>query len=341
MTGNQRPNAGDRDYSQLRGDLDRRLCVAPMMDWTDRHCRYLLRLIAPHALLYTEMIVAAAIEHGDTARLLEFHEHEHPLALQVGGSDPRQLAVAARAGLRAGYDEINLNVGCPSGRVQAGKFGVCLMREPQLVADCVRAMRDAVDLPITVKTRIGVDDDDSFEFLLDFATAVTAGGCDALVVHARKAWLQGLSPKENRDVPPLDYGIVLRLRQNLGEIPIVVNGGIGDIGIFTERLREFDGVMVGRAAYQTPMVLAEMERVVYPGSGLVNREQVVEAYLPYVASQLARGVRLHNMTRHMLGLFQGYPGARHWRRHLSQASSCPDAGIEFVESALAHVTSAA
>jgi len=337
----QQGQAGDPVRRAMRGGPDHRLCIAPMMEWTDRHCRYLLRLIAPHALLYTEMIVAAAIEHGNADRLLEFHENEHPVALQVGGSDPTQLAYAALAGARAGYDEINLNVGCPSGRVQAGRFGVCLMREPGLVAACVAAMRNSVDLPVTIKTRIGVDNDDSFGFLLDFASTVADAGCDRLIVHARKAWLKGLSPKENRDVPPLDYDIVLRLRDHLPALPIVVNGGIDDATVFATRLKQFSGVMVGRAAYQRPMVLRELEQVLYPETQLGTRQQIVEAYLPYIESQLARGVRLHSMTRHMLGLFQSRPGARYWRRQLGQIASRPDAGIDVIKSTLADVATAA
>ncbi|MBT8138059.1 MAG: tRNA dihydrouridine(20/20a) synthase DusA [Gammaproteobacteria bacterium] len=318
-----------------RARLDRRLCVAPMMEWTDRHCRYLLRLIAPGALLYTEMVVAAAIEHGDVDRLLAFDPRERPLALQLGGSCPQQLAMAAAVGEKFGYDEINLNVGCPSGRVQAGRFGACLMREPQLVADCVTAMREAVSLPVTVKTRIGVDDDDSPEFLLQFAAAVTGAGCDALIVHARKALLEGLSPKENREVPPLNYPVVSWLQQQLDEaVPIIVNGGVRDAQQFGTMVQEFTGVMIGRAAYQSPMVLNKMQRMVDPVAAEITRQQVITAYLPYISAQLERGVRLHSMTRHMLGIYQGQPGARQWRRRLSQAAGSADASAAIVRAAM-------
>ncbi|MBT8130868.1 MAG: tRNA dihydrouridine(20/20a) synthase DusA [Gammaproteobacteria bacterium] len=333
--------AGEPASAALRRGPDHRLCVAPMMEWTDRHCRNLLRLIAPHALLYTEMIVAAAIEHGDAEHLLRFDNDEHPVALQIGGSDPRQLALAAQAGAKMGYDEINLNVGCPSGRVQAGRFGVCLMREPALVADCVAAMRDAVNIPVTVKTRIGVDNDDSFDFLLDFVSTVAAAGCDAFVIHARKAWLKGLSPRENREVPPLDYAMVRRLKRQFPSLPLIVNGGIDDVAVLDELCSDFDGVMIGRAAYQSPMVLAEMERRLFPATPVMSRSDVVEAYLPYMQRQLEQGERLHSMTRHMLGLFQSRPGARHWRRQLSQVNSRPDADINLLKSLLADMANAA
>lgn len=300
----------------------RRLCVAPMMAWTDRHCRYLHRLAAPHALLFTEMVTSGALRHGPVERLLRFHPDEHPVALQLGGSDPAELADAAAAGAEAGFDEINLNVGCPSPRVRQGRFGACLMREPALVADCVRRMAAAARVPTTVKCRLGVDGDDSEAFLERFVGEVAAAGCGTFYVHARKALLNGLSPAENRTVPPLDYERVYRLKARHPELEIVINGGIARVDELTGHLAAVDGVMIGRAAYQQPMTLAAMDRHVF-GAGAVDAPadpmEVLVGYRSYIARELDAGTRLADMTRHCLGLFAGRPGARRFRRLLSDA----------------------
>nr|WP_281397152.1 tRNA dihydrouridine(20/20a) synthase DusA [Kaustia mangrovi] len=311
------------------------LSVAPMMDWTDRHDRFFLRLISRHALLYTEMVTAQAVVRGDRRRLLGFHGQEHPVALQLGGSEPALLAEAARIGAGFGYDEINLNVGCPSDRVQSGRFGACLMAEPALVADCVAAMRAAVAVPVTVKCRIGIDDQDAEEALSRFVDEVAAAGCRRFVVHARKAWLRGLSPKENREVPPLDYGRVYRLKAARPDLDIVLNGGIQTLDEAEGHLARVDGVMLGRAAYHTPYVLAEADRRLFdPAAPVPTREEIVERFLPYVEAELACGVPLKAMTRHILGLFHGVPGARGWRRHLSENAHRPGAGVEVIRDAL-------
>jgi tRNA-dihydrouridine synthase A len=317
---------------------DIRFCVAPMMDWTDRHCRYLHRLMTRRARLYTEMLTAGAVIHGDRGRLLGFDAFEHPLALQLGGSEPQHLAAAACIGQRFGYDEINLNVGCPSDRVQNGAFGACLMLRPSLVADCVLAMKDAVSVPVTVKCRIGVDDQDPETALFEFAEGVLRAGADALIVHARKAWLQGLSPKENRDIPPLDYALVHRLKRAFPEVPIAINGGLATIAEMQEQLGHVDGVMVGRAAYHDPALLLRIDPELFgePAS-LEDCFGVVEAYLPYIEAQLARGDRLSAMTRHMLGLFAGLPGARLYRRRLALDSVRPGAGPEVLCAAVDEV----
>jgi len=314
----------------------RRLCVAPMMDWTDRHCRYFLRLISKHAYLYTEMITTGAILHGDAERALRFHHHERPLALQLGGSDPGDLAACARIATQYGYDEINLNVGCPSDRVQTGRFGACLMAEPELVAECVTAIRDATALPVTVKTRIGIDDHDSYEFLRAFVAQVATAGCATFIVHARKAWLHGLSPKENREVPPLHYDMVYRLKQDFPHLEIILNGGITDLAQAQAQLNKVDGVMLGRAAYHDPYILAEVDRRLYASSGTpASRQAIIAQLLPYIAEELNQGARLHHITRHILGLFHSVPGARAWRRYLSEHSHRDHAGIEVVQQALA------
>jgi tRNA-dihydrouridine synthase A len=306
----------------------RRFCVAPMMDWTDRHCRYFLRLISKRAYLYTEMITAGAILHGDTERFLAFHPAEHSLALQLGGSDPRELAAAARIAARYGYDEINLNVGCPSDRVQTGRFGACLMAEPKLVAECVAAMGAASALPVTVKTRIGIDQCDEYEFLFDFVSAVAAAGCRSFIIHARKAWLQGLSPKENREKPPLHYDAVYRLKQDFPHLEIIINGSVTDLEQAERHLHKIDGVMLGRAVYHNPYLLADVDRRLFGASRPpLSRHEVIEQLLPYAERELARGARLHHITRHILGLFQGVPGARAWRRHLSENANRNGAGI--------------
>jgi tRNA-dihydrouridine synthase A len=310
-----------------------RLCVAPMMDWTDRHCRYFHRLLAPHARLYTEMVTSAALVHGNRLHLLEHSREEHPVALQLGGADQDELAQAARFGAQAGYDEINLNVGCPSDRVQSGRFGACLMREPGLVADCVRAMREAVDVPVTVKCRIGVDEQDEYADLQGFAERMIDAGVQILIVHARKAWLQGLSPKENREVPPLNYERVYRLKQDFPPFTVVINGGITDLASAREHLRHVDGVMLGRLAYHEPYALAETDAVLSGGEPPA-REQALRAMRPYIEAELARGTRLQNIARHVLGLYHGEPGGRAFRRVLSERAHRPDAGWETIEAAL-------
>jgi tRNA-dihydrouridine synthase A len=313
---------------------ERRLSVAPMMDWTDRHYRYFARLISRRVLLYTEMVTTGALLHGDTGRFLRHDPAEHPVALQLGGSDPTDMARCARLGADAGYDEININVGCPSDRVQNGRFGACLMAEPDVVADCVAAMKAEVDLPVTVKTRIGIDDRDSYEELARFAKSMLDAGSDALIVHARKAWLNGLSPRENRDVPPLRYDMVLRLKRDFPALPIVLNGGITTLEQARAFLDELDGVMIGRAAYQTPWVLVDVDRAIYGDHRVPpTPHQVVDALLPYVERQLQSGVPLKSITRHVLGLFHGRSGARRWRRHLSEQAHRPDAGIEVLREA--------
>ncbi|MCB1492961.1 MAG: tRNA dihydrouridine(20/20a) synthase DusA [Rhodobiaceae bacterium] len=311
-----------------------RVSVAPMMEWTDRHCRVLHRLIAPSALLYTEMVAADAVRFGDRERLIGYDAAEHPVALQLGGSEPEHLAEAARIGADRGYDEINLNVGCPSDRVQAGRFGACLMAEPDLVARCVAAMKRAVDIPVTVKCRIGVDEQDPEEALPRFARAVIDAGVDGLAVHARKAWLKGLSPKENRSVPPLDYDIVYRLKRANPEIPMAINGGIETCEAALGHLEVMDQVMIGRAAYHDPWLLHDLETALGGHSEHATRHAVVAAYLPYVERGLCEGIRLNAMTRHMLGLYAGLPGARRWRRILTEEAIRPGAGIDVIERAL-------
>ncbi len=315
----------------------RRLSVAPMMDWTDRHARYFLRLIAPRSLLYTEMVTADAIVHGPRARLLAFDRDEHPVALQLGGSDPAKLAQAARIGAAFGYDEINLNCGCPSDRVQDGRFGACLMAEPATVAACVEAMRAAVDLPVTVKCRIGIDDQDDWPALKGFVDTVAAAGCTVFIVHARKAWLQGLSPKENREIPPLRYELVHRLKAERPDLTLVLNGGLRQPERDAGHLRTLDGLMIGREAYQNPYSLRAYERAVFATCTERDRHDVVHAMLPYIAARLDAGVPLKSITRHMLGLFNGEPGARRWRRYLSEQAHAPQAGTHTVLDALALV----
>ena len=309
--------------------------VAPMMDWTDRHCRYFLRLISRNVRLYTEMVTTGAILHGKAERLLAFDAAEHPIALQLGGSAPADLAACAKVGERFGYDEINLNVGCPSDRVQDGKFGACLMAEPGLVAACVGAMRDSVYLPVTVKTRIGIDDKDSYEELIHFIGTVSAAGCDTFIMHARKAWLHGLSPKENRTKPPLRYDVVGRLKTDFPALKFVLNGGITSLEQAEAHLKEFDGVMLGRAAYENPYLLAGVDNRVFGETGAIpSRAAILEAFKPYVEAELKRGLRLSSMTRHILGLFQGVRGGRVWRRYLSENAGLPNAGLNVLDAAL-------
>lgn len=310
-----------------------------MMDWTDRHCRALHRQLSCHALLYTEMLTTGAVINGDRERLLGFSDLEHPVAFQLGGSDPVAMATSAKIVEDYGYDEVNINVGCPSDRVQSGSFGACLMREPELVAECVAAMKDAVSVPVTVKCRIGVDEQDPEEALDNMAASIVKADVDALWVHARKAWLQGLSPKENRDIPPLDYDRVIRLKANYPDLFIGLNGGLESLDHAEPFLQDLDGLMFGRAAYHTPQLLGEVDRRIYgDDTADVTPWQAVRSYLPYMETQLARGVRLVHMTRHMLGLFHGLPGARSWRRILTVEANGPDSGIEIVEKALAAVS---
>jgi tRNA-dihydrouridine synthase A len=305
-----------------------------MMEWTDRHCRYFLRLISARAFLYTEMVTAEAVLYGDKERVLGFDAAEHPVGLQLGGSDPQKLAEAARIGEGFGYDEINLNIGCPSDRVQSGRFGACLMAEPALVADCVTAMADAVSIPVTVKCRIGIDDQDAEESLDAFIDTVADAGCETFIVHARKAWLDGLSPKENRDVPPLDHDRVHRLKARRNDLTIVINGGIGSLTEAEPHLSHLDGVMLGRAAYADPYLMAEVDRRLYGAEGSPpSRADVLDAFLPYVERELARGVRLNAMTRHILGLFHGQPRARAFRRHIAETAHLDGAGVEVLDQA--------
>jgi tRNA-dihydrouridine synthase A len=314
--------------------VDRRLSVAPMMDWTDRHDRYLLRLISRHTLLYTEMVPAVAVWYGKAERLLAFNAEEHPVAVQFGGADPAQLAYAAEQAERFGYDEVNLNVGCPSDRVQSGRFGACLMAEPRTVAEGIRAMAASTRLPVTVKTRIGIDDLDDYAHLARFVATVAEAGCRTFIIHARKAWLQGLSPKENREKPPLHHDRVYRLKRDFPGLEIILNGGVTALAQAESHLNSVDGVMIGREAYQNPYMLAEADaRIFGDGAPVPSRHEVVERFMPYVAEQLSRGVRLSRMSRHMVGLFQGVPGAKAWRRHLSTAGARHDAGIEVLEQA--------
>lgn len=313
----------------------RRLSVAPMLDWTDRHFRMFARQLTRRALLYTEMVTTGAIIHGK-GDYLAFSDDEHPLALQLGGSDPAALAQCASQAEQRGYDEVNLNVGCPSDRVQNGRFGACLMGEAQLVADCVSTMHEAVQLPVTVKHRIGIDEQDSYVFLCDFVGTVAEAGCDVFIVHARKAWLQGLSPKENREIPPLDYERVYQLKRDFPHLHIGINGGIKTIDDIQRHLQQVDSVMIGREAYQNPYLLAQVDQAVFGiEQTLPERCAVVRAMYPYIEQQLAAGVRLNHITRHMLGIFNEQRGARRWRRYLSEHAHDPQAGIEVLEAALA------
>jgi len=312
-----------------------------MMDWTDRYCRYFLRLLSPSALLYTEMITANAIHYGDADELLRYDMSEHPIAVQLGGSDPAMMAEAAMLAAKVGYDEININVGCPSDRVQSGQFGACLMSSPELVAECVRAMRAEVDVPVTVKNRIGIDDLDSDEFLTRFVDTVAEAGCNKFVVHARIAVLGGLSPKQNRSVPPLNYDRVFRLKQSHPELEIVINGGLQTIIQVDDALQHVDGVMIGREAYNHPYFLAELEKHRNPNWQLPDRHDIVAKMIPYIEEQLEQGERLGRITRHMLGLYAGQPGARAWRRYLSENSFKESAGPEIILEALAAMPNAA
>lgn len=299
-----------------------------MLDWTDRHCRFFLRLISRQSLLYTEMVTTGAVLHGDQERLLGFSLAENPLALQLGGSDPAELAACARIAEGWGYDEVNLNVGCPSDRVQRGRFGACLMAEPELVAECVAAMAQAVKIPVTVKTRIGIDDRDSYEELVHFVATVAGAGCETFIIHARKAWLSGLSPKKNREVPPLRYDMAAQIRRDFPQLEIILNGGIQSLDEAETHLQTFDGVMIGRAAYHNPYLLADADRRLFGAADAAPpRRAIVESMLPYIQQELDRGVRLHSISRHLLGLYHGQPGGRIWRRRLGEAATRRGAGV--------------
>ncbi|MBD1576272.1 tRNA dihydrouridine(20/20a) synthase DusA [Vibrio sp. S11_S32] len=315
-----------------------RFSVAPMLDWTDRHCRYFHRLMSEHTLLYTEMVTTGAIIHGK-GDFLEYSQQEHPIALQLGGSNAKDLAHCAKLAAERGYDEVNLNVGCPSDRVQNGKFGACLMAEPELVTECVAEMRAVVDIPVTVKTRIGIDDQDSYEFLTRFIHMVhEQGGVDQFTIHARKAWLSGLSPKENREIPELDYPRAYQLKQDFPQLSIAVNGGVKTLEDSLLHLQHLDGVMVGREAYQNPYMLAEVDQRLFGSDKPIKkRSQIVQEMYPYIEKQLSEGASLGHMTRHMLGIFQAMPGARQWRRYISENAHKKGSGIEVVETALAKI----
>lgn len=298
--------------------LDRKFCVAPMLDWTDRHCRYFYRAMSSHAVLYTEMVTTGAIIHGK-GDFLKFNEFEQPVALQLGGSDPEALAHCAKLAEERGYDEVNLNVGCPSDRVQNGMFGACLMAKPELVAECVAAMKAVTTIPITVKSRIGIDDQDSFEFLLDFITKVKEAGCETFIIHARKAWLTGLSPKENRDIPPLDYPRVYKIKELFPELEIIINGGIKTFEESLEHLKHVDGVMMGREVYHNPYIMADVDNIIYGvDKPKVKRSEVLSQIGDYIESHESDGGRAWHVLRHMMGLYQGLPGAKIWRRYLSE-----------------------
>lgn len=314
------------------------ISVAPMMDWTDTHDRYFLRLIAPDVLLYSEMITANALMYGDNpARFLKFHSAEHPVALQLGGSDPKLLAQSAKMGEDFGYDEINLNVGCPSERVSSGRFGACLMLEPNLVAECMSAMTAQVKIPVTVKCRIGVDNEDSYESLFQFVKLISATGCKTFIIHARKAWLKGLSPKQNREIPPLRYEVVHQIKKDFPHLSIIINGGIKSVEDVDAQLSFVDGVMIGRAAYSNPYLLADIQSKYLNNKDILTRSEVIKRFIPYISEQLQNEVKLISIVRHILGLFQGQRGAAAWRRYISENACKTGAGIEVIEQALANV----
>lgn len=314
--------------------LNRLISIAPMMDCTDRHDRYFLRLISPHALLYTEMLTTGALIHGDYKKFLAFDPLEHPLALQLGGSDPKQLAHSAKLGEAFGYDEINLNVGCPSDRVKSGKFGACLMLSPSLVAECVAAMNQAVNIPVTVKCRIGVDEQDSYEELVNFIRSVSSAGCHVFIIHARKAWLNGLSPKQNREIPPLRYDVVKQIKKDFPNLTIILNGGIKNISTIDEILPHVDGVMIGREAYSNPYFLAAIEQKYFSHEqNILSREEVIEKFIPYIDAQLKNNIKLSSITRHVLGLYYKEKGARNFRRVLSEKAHLPGMTAELLKEA--------
>ncbi len=316
-----------------------KLCIAPMMEWTDRHYRYLVRLMTKNARLYTEMVTSGALIHGDRERFLKFNNCEHPIALQLGGSEPAEMAQSAYWGEREGYDEININVGCPSDRVQAGRFGVCLMREPKQVANCIHAMREQVDIPVTVKCRIGVDNDDSYGFLIQFVDAIVEAGCETLIVHARKAWLKGLNPKQNREIPALDYQRVYTLKKDYPSLNIIINGGIDSIEQMKNHLQYVDGVMIGRQAYKHPELLLKIDKEIYQSTdvGNASMDDIVLQYANYIERNMQLGTPLKSMTKHILNVYQGIPGAKLWRRHLSENMHKPGAGIDLIHQGLKFV----
>lgn len=319
---------------QKSSPINRTLSVAPMLDWTDKHCRYFLRLISKNALLYTEMVTTGAIIHGK-GDYLAFNEEEHPVALQLGGNDPSDMATCAKLAETRGYDEVNINVGCPSDRVQNGKFGACLMQEPETVAACVRAMKDVVDIPVTVKSRIGVDDQDSYEFLTHFVETVASAGCNTFIVHARKAWLTGLSPKQNREVPPLMYERVYQLKRDFPNLHVDINGGVKTLADCKAQLQQVDGVMLGREIYQNPYLLVELDSALFSDNQIKpTRHEIVEAMFPYIERHIANEGYIWHIVRHMLGLFAGQPGARSWRRHLSENANKRGADLTTLKEAL-------
>lgn len=315
--------------------LDRRFTLAPMMEWSTSDCRTFWRLLTKKAVLYSEMVTTGALLHGDKARFLDYNACEHPLALQLGGSNPKDLAECSKIAEDWGYDEVNLNCGCPSDRVQNGMIGACLMAEPDLVAECIAAMQNAVKIPVTIKHRIGIDDMEDYEGMVKFVGTIAATGCTTFIVHARKAWLKGLSPKENREIPPLQYEKVYRLKQEFPHLEIIINGGITTLEQSKQLLEHVDGVMVGREAYANPYLLAEVDQAIYGVSrSPVSREEVMEGFMDYCQEQLSRGTRLNHLTRHILGLYQGLPGARQFRRILSEQAHKPDAGLEVIRRAI-------
>ena len=318
--------------------FSRRFCVAPMLDWTDRHARYFMRQLTQNALLYTEMITTGALIHGNREYHLLYNDEEHPVALQLGGSDPVAMAQCALYAQQAGYDEVNINVGCPSDRVQNGQFGACLLTTPSIVADCIDAMQQKVDIPVTVKMRTGVDDLDSYEHFTRFVDIVAAAGCQTFIVHARKAWLKGLSPKENREVPPLNYEMVYRLKQEFPDLEIIINGGINSIESCEQHLQYVDGVMLGRTAYQNQWILTEVDNKLFAGQvSQLDRVEIIRSFFPYIEKQLSMDVFFKHMSRHLMGIFHGQPGARKWRQTLSEKGTQKGAGLEVIEEALSYI----
>lgn len=314
--------------------INRRFCIAPMLDWTNRHCRYFHRLITQNAVLYTEMVTSGALIHAEPERFLKFHRAEHPVAVQLGGSNPKDLAICAKLCQDYGYDEVNLNIGCPSDRVQSGSFGACLMAEPDLVADCCRAMLEACDIPVTVKCRIGIDDQDEYQDLQNFVSKVSAAGINTFIIHARKAWLRGLSPKENRDIPPLNYERVYQLKAEFPQLEIILNGGITDLQQGLAHLDKVDGIMMGREAYQNPYILAGVDRLFYGDqTPPPTRDEIINALIPYIDAELAQGSKLNYISRHILGLYQKVPGAKKWRRFLSENAHKADATSDLLVAA--------
>lgn len=321
-------------------ELNRRFCVAPMLDWTDRHERYLLRLLSKHAVLYTEMVTTGALIYGDKHRHLQFNAEEHPVALQLGGSEPKDMALSAKMAEDYGYDEVNINVGCPSDRVQQGAFGACLMAEAELVAENIVAMQKAVKIPVTVKNRIAIDDMPEYETLHNFLQVVSQAGCKTFIIHARKAWLKGLSPKQNRDVPPLNYQLVYQIKQEFPELEIIINGGIKTLEASEQHLKQVDGVMMGREIYHNPFVMNEVDKRLYSDKTARNSSEleILNQYMDYMQKQLNQGVLLKHMSRHLLGLFTGKPGAKAWRRHISENAYKKGAGIEVIQQAANYIS---